>query len=66
MGICYVQSGRSIGLRVTCPIAKLRIARWVKMVRKYLDDSEIEVFLIKSYVDDICWVLKRISKGYKW
>ena len=63
----YLQSdGGPIGLRVTNPIAKLRIARWIKIVLQYLDDSEINVLLVKSYVDDIRWLLERLEKRVTW
>ena len=63
----YIQSdGGPIGLRVANPIAKIRVARWVKLVLKYLDDSDVEVLLVKSYVDDIQWLLQRISRGIEW
>ena len=64
---CYKQpDGGPIGLCVTNCMAKIIIAKWIIVVMKYLDDNEVKVHIVKSYVDDIRWLLERIASGVIW
>ena len=63
-GVSYLQTdGSPIGLRVVNPIAKIRIAHWLRQVLKILENIKVKCHLVKSYIDDIRWLLDRIEKG---
>ena len=47
-------------------MAKIIIAKWIIVVMKYLDDNEVKVHIVKSYVDDIRWLLECIASGVIW
>ena len=66
-GKLYIQEdGGPIGLRFTHCIARIRMNHWVRSVRRILEDSKVQIRLLKKYVDDVRFLMARISRGLRF
>merc|ERR1712082_56584 len=66
-GKVYIQSdGGPIGLRLTCALAKLRMAVFARMLKQILKDNHVEVELAASYVDDFRFLIQMLDEGTRW
>ena len=63
----YLQSdGGPIGLRFTSCIARIRMNNWANNVQRILSECKVKVYLAKSYVDDVRWLIQAIKRGFKF
>ena len=58
--------GGPIGLRLTNAIARVRMIHWPKRVMQILAKNNIKVWLCKSYVDDVRWLLTKKMRGCRY
>ena len=66
-GNLYQQvKGGTIGLRLTTVVAQLRMQRWLRRVKKHLQDAGLQVWLCCFYVDDVRLVVESLPLGWKW
>ena len=66
-GRVYLQSdGGPIGLRLTCALAKLRMAVFARTLKQILSTNHIEVSMAASYVDDFRFLVQMLDQGTRW
>ena len=58
--------GGSIGVRGTGSVAKATMDWWIGEYRRILTGANVEVLLLKKYVDDVCIISKNLDWGARW
>ena len=58
--------GGAIGLRLTGVVARIVMDSWGRKFLRTLSRAEIEVLLMKKYVDDVNLVTGILEKGWRW
>ena len=58
--------GGAIGLRLTGVVARLVMDRWARIFLGHLSAGEVEVYMLKKYVDDINLVMAILERGWHW
>ena len=47
-------------------VSRILMGRWSHQLRRILEDSNMKLFLLSGYVDDIRMVLEMLSNGQVW
>ena len=58
--------GRPIGLRATGSLARILMDIWLQEFRKILEDNNVNVLLLKKYVDDVLLICPNLRMGSRW
>ena len=58
--------GGAIGLRLTGIVARIVMDRWSRMFLERLGQAEIDVHLLKKYVNDVNLCLAILEEGWYW
>ena len=58
--------GGAIGLQLTQAIARIVMEVWEQRIRKLMKENEINVYLIRKYVDDVNLILQALGYGVRW
>ena len=60
------EDGGPIGLRLTCALAKLRMAVWARSFIKEAQEAGCRLYMAKGYEDDLRFWLDKLELGTRW
>ena len=66
-GDIYLQiEGCPTGLRPSGQISRLVMDKWTELFLERMTQAEIEVHLLKKYVDDVNVCMAMVEEGWSW